>query len=137
MQDYIGRILYDESKGRGVCKNVWCLWNREDPNGQLEREYAWRVKWDSSNHDVVLTTKEVAAVDTGNIDLSPALLPEVRAMARAAAEGGKRMVGPWGWQCFDDRCAAKCWQRLQPASQNELICGLGWCAGGSAAIGPS
>ena len=94
MQDYIGRILYDESKGRGECRNVWYMWDREAPNGQLERECSWRVKWDSSEDEVVLTTKEVAAVDTGEIKLSPYLLPEVRAMARAAEEGGRRMVGP-------------------------------------------
>ena len=34
MQDYIGRILYDESKGWGVCRNVWYLWDEEAPNGQ-------------------------------------------------------------------------------------------------------
>lgn len=100
MQDYIGRVLYDESKGPGVCRNVFSSWNREAPNGQLEREFSWRVKWHSSEDEVVLTTKEVAAVDTGNIALSPALLPEVRAMARAAEEAGHRMVGPSGWGCL-------------------------------------
>ena len=121
MQDYIGRILFDESKGQGVCRNVWCMWDRETPNGQLEREFRWRVKWDTSSEEVVLTTREVAAVDTGKIELTSALLPEVRAMARAAEEGGKRMVGPWGRQCLDGRCAAKRYQAKVVARFVKLV----------------
>ena len=101
----------------------------------LEREFSWRVKWDSSDDEVVLTTKEVAAVDTGSIEVnSPALLPEVRAMARAAQEGGKRMVGLRGWQCWDERYAAKFQAEIAACFSKPVDLRPGGCAGGCAGM---